>query len=213
LPSFRVPPELPAVTTWRAPVRDSAPALPNCAGPVRRLARSAGGRMAAPWPRSALAVPAYAAAPCPASPLLASRLRPRAATSPLGLCRWFRRTRTSGGFVTAGKRPLAPVGAVSPVCEGKPLTYRGSATSGGVARSQRENFLCISMLRARGLRGRPARQANASISMRVGRPARSWLERSEAERVAWSAPGVTKVKDRIVVALPYPPRGRKSSTS
>jgi osmotically-inducible protein OsmY len=29
---------------------------------------------------------------------------------------------------------------------------------------------------------------------------RSWIEREEAERVAWSAPGVTKVDDRIVVA-------------
>ena len=29
---------------------------------------------------------------------------------------------------------------------------------------------------------------------------RSWMEREEAERVAWSAPGVTKVEDRIVVA-------------
>jgi osmotically-inducible protein OsmY len=28
---------------------------------------------------------------------------------------------------------------------------------------------------------------------------RSWIEREEAERVAWSAPGVTKVEDRIVV--------------
>jgi osmotically-inducible protein OsmY len=28
---------------------------------------------------------------------------------------------------------------------------------------------------------------------------RSWIEREEAERVAWSAPGVTKVDDRIVV--------------
>jgi osmotically-inducible protein OsmY len=33
---------------------------------------------------------------------------------------------------------------------------------------------------------------------------RSWLERHEAERVAWSAPGVTKVEDRIVVAHPWP---------
>jgi osmotically-inducible protein OsmY len=31
---------------------------------------------------------------------------------------------------------------------------------------------------------------------------RSWIEREEAERVAWSAAGVTKVEDRIVVA-PY----------
>jgi len=29
---------------------------------------------------------------------------------------------------------------------------------------------------------------------------RSWIEREEAERVAWSAPGVTKVEDRVVVA-------------
>jgi osmotically-inducible protein OsmY len=29
---------------------------------------------------------------------------------------------------------------------------------------------------------------------------RSWIEREEAERVAWSAPGVTGVEDRIVVA-------------
>ncbi|SDR63483.1 Osmotically-inducible protein OsmY, contains BON domain [Rhizobiales bacterium GAS113] len=30
---------------------------------------------------------------------------------------------------------------------------------------------------------------------------RSWIERAEAERVAWAAPGVTKVDDRIVVSL------------
>jgi len=29
---------------------------------------------------------------------------------------------------------------------------------------------------------------------------RSWIEREEAERVAWSAPGVTKVEDRIIVS-------------
>src|ERR1700704_1270065 len=29
---------------------------------------------------------------------------------------------------------------------------------------------------------------------------RSWIEREEAERVAWSAPGVTKVEDQIVVS-------------
>jgi osmotically-inducible protein OsmY len=29
---------------------------------------------------------------------------------------------------------------------------------------------------------------------------RSWIEREEAERIAWSAPGVTEVEDRIVVA-------------
>jgi osmotically-inducible protein OsmY len=29
---------------------------------------------------------------------------------------------------------------------------------------------------------------------------RSWIEREEAERVAWSAPGVTQVEDRIIVS-------------
>ena len=29
---------------------------------------------------------------------------------------------------------------------------------------------------------------------------RSWTERQEAERIAWSAPGVTKVEDRIIVS-------------
>ena len=29
---------------------------------------------------------------------------------------------------------------------------------------------------------------------------RSWIERKEAERVAWAAPGVTKVDDRIIVS-------------
>jgi osmotically-inducible protein OsmY len=30
---------------------------------------------------------------------------------------------------------------------------------------------------------------------------RSWAERQEAERVAWAAPGVTKVDNRIIVNL------------
>jgi osmotically-inducible protein OsmY len=29
---------------------------------------------------------------------------------------------------------------------------------------------------------------------------RSWIEREEIERVAWSAPGVTKIEDQIVVS-------------
>jgi osmotically-inducible protein OsmY len=29
---------------------------------------------------------------------------------------------------------------------------------------------------------------------------RSWIEREEAERAAWAAPGVTKVDDRIIVS-------------
>jgi hypothetical protein len=43
-------------------------------------------------------------------------------------------------------------------------------------------------------------------------PVRSWLERHEAERAAWSAPGVTRVEDRIV-AHPWPPRGRRTCRS
>jgi osmotically-inducible protein OsmY len=42
---------------------------------------------------------------------------------------------------------------------------------------------------------------------------RSWVERHEAERVAWSVPGVTKVEDHIVVAHPWPAHGRGTSTS
>jgi osmotically-inducible protein OsmY len=42
---------------------------------------------------------------------------------------------------------------------------------------------------------------------------RSWLERHEAERVAWSMPGVTRVEDRIVVAHPWPPHGRRARLS
>jgi osmotically-inducible protein OsmY len=29
---------------------------------------------------------------------------------------------------------------------------------------------------------------------------RSWIEREEAERAAWAAPGVTSVVDQVVVA-------------
>jgi osmotically-inducible protein OsmY len=42
-------------------------------------------------------------------------------------------------------------------------------------------------------------EANGSEVILKG-TVRSWIERVEAERVAWSAPGVTKVEDRIVVS-------------
>jgi osmotically-inducible protein OsmY len=42
-------------------------------------------------------------------------------------------------------------------------------------------------------------EANESSVILKG-TVRSWMEREEAERVAWSAPGVTNVEDRIVVA-------------
>ena len=42
-------------------------------------------------------------------------------------------------------------------------------------------------------------EANGSVVTLKG-TVRSWIEREEAERVAWSAPGVTKVEDRIVVS-------------
>ena len=42
-------------------------------------------------------------------------------------------------------------------------------------------------------------EANGSDVILKG-TVRSWIEREEAERVAWSAPGVSKVEDRIVVS-------------
>jgi len=42
-------------------------------------------------------------------------------------------------------------------------------------------------------------EANGSEVVLKG-TVRSWIEREEAERVAWSAPGVTRVDDRIVVS-------------
>src|ERR1700694_3612164 len=41
-------------------------------------------------------------------------------------------------------------------------------------------------------------EANGSEVVLKGK-VRSWVEREEAERVAWRAPGVTKVEDHIVV--------------
>jgi osmotically-inducible protein OsmY len=42
-------------------------------------------------------------------------------------------------------------------------------------------------------------EANGSEVILKG-TVRSWIEREEAERVAWSAPGITKVEDRIVIS-------------
>jgi osmotically-inducible protein OsmY len=42
-------------------------------------------------------------------------------------------------------------------------------------------------------------EANGSEVILKG-TVRSWIEREEAERVAWSAPGITRVDDRIVVS-------------
>ena len=42
-------------------------------------------------------------------------------------------------------------------------------------------------------------EANGSEVILKG-SVRSWIEREEAERAAWAAPGVTKVEDRIVVS-------------
>ena len=42
-------------------------------------------------------------------------------------------------------------------------------------------------------------EANGSEVILKG-TVRSWIEREEAERVAWSAPGITRVEDRIVVS-------------
>ena len=42
-------------------------------------------------------------------------------------------------------------------------------------------------------------EANGSEIILKG-TVRSWIEREEAERAAWAAPGVTKVEDRIVVS-------------
>jgi osmotically-inducible protein OsmY len=42
-------------------------------------------------------------------------------------------------------------------------------------------------------------EANGSEVILKG-TVRSWIEREEAERVAWSAPGITRVEDRIVIS-------------
>jgi osmotically-inducible protein OsmY len=42
-------------------------------------------------------------------------------------------------------------------------------------------------------------EANGSVVTLKG-TVHSWIEREEAERVAWSAPGITKVEDRITVS-------------
>lgn len=42
-------------------------------------------------------------------------------------------------------------------------------------------------------------EANGSAVILKG-TVRSWIDREEAERVAWSASGITKVEDRIVVS-------------
>ncbi|MCS3928870.1 osmotically-inducible protein OsmY [Bradyrhizobium elkanii] len=42
-------------------------------------------------------------------------------------------------------------------------------------------------------------EANGSEVILKG-TVRSWIEREEAERVAWSAPGITRVDDRIVIS-------------
>jgi osmotically-inducible protein OsmY len=42
-------------------------------------------------------------------------------------------------------------------------------------------------------------EANGSEVVLKG-SVRSWVEREEAERAAWAAPGVTKVEDRLVVS-------------
>ena len=42
-------------------------------------------------------------------------------------------------------------------------------------------------------------EANGSEVVLKG-SVRSWIEREEAERAAWAAPGVTRVEDRIVVS-------------
>lgn len=42
-------------------------------------------------------------------------------------------------------------------------------------------------------------EANGSVVTLKG-TVRSWIERDEAERIAWSAPGITTVEDRIVVS-------------
>jgi osmotically-inducible protein OsmY len=94
---------------------------------------------------------------------------------------------------TAGRavRRVKGVRGVSNLIELKP-----SVPAGEVKRKIEEAFRRSAEIDA----SRIQVEAHGSEVMLKG-TVRSWAERQEAERVAWAAPGVTKVEDRLTIAV------------
>jgi hypothetical protein len=58
--------------------------------------------------------------------------------------------------------------------------------------------------------GRAAPFSRQCSKITLSGAVRSWLERHEAERLAWSVPGVTRIENRIVIIPAWPSHGRRT---